>query len=92
MLAEREGLVAEAIRHMACELREYDAQRKEGTVEVLERTVRYLFNHLGRWPTAREAADAAGLTVEEVVDARLRGRPASPSSADVAVGAATPAL
>ena len=88
MLAERDGLVAEAIRQMARELREYDAERRAGIDEVLDRTIPYLFNRLGRWPTAAEAADAAGLTVEEVVEERLRGRPALPSSANAAERAA----
>jgi len=70
--AHHDGLLAEAIRQMARELREYDAQRRAGMDEVLDRTVQYLFNHLGRWPTAGETAQAAGVRVEDVVDDRLR--------------------
>jgi hypothetical protein len=70
--AHHDGLLAEAIRQMARELREYDAQRRAGMDEVLDRTVQYLFNHLGRWPTAGETAQAAGVCVEDVVEDRLR--------------------
>ena len=68
----RDGLVAEAIRQMARELRDYDADRVSGIDETLDRTITWLANHLGRCPTAREVAAAAGLTTEEVVVARLQ--------------------
>lgn len=70
--AHHDGLLAEAIRQMARELRAYDEQRRIGMDEVLDRTVQYLFNRLGRWPTAAEAAEAAGVCVEDVVEDRLR--------------------
>ena len=70
--AHHEGLLAEAIRQMARELRAYDAARTAGMDEVLDRTIQYLFNRLGRWPTAAETAEAAGVCVEDVVEERLR--------------------
>jgi hypothetical protein len=70
--AHHDGLLAEAIRQMARELREYDVKRTAGIDEVLDRTIQYLFNRFGRWPTAAEAAEAAGVCVEDVVDDRLR--------------------
>ena len=70
--AHHDGLLAEAIRQMARELREYDAQRTAGMEETLDRTVQWLFNRHGRWPTAAEAAEAAGVCIEDVVDDRLR--------------------
>jgi hypothetical protein len=88
--AHHEGLLAEAIRSMARELHEHDAYRRNGMDEVLDRTVQYLFNRLGRWPTAAEAAAAAGVSVEDVVEERLRGRPAWPASGALAAGSATP--
>jgi DNA-directed RNA polymerase specialized sigma subunit len=71
----RNGLVAEAIRQMARDLREYDRRRLGDVDEVLARSIVALANRLGRQPTARETADAAGLDVEDVIDARLRRLP-----------------
>lgn len=65
----RDDLVAEAIRQMARELRDYDAERVAGIDKALDRTVAWLSNHLGRCPTAYEVADAAGVSAEEVVEA-----------------------
>ena len=65
-------LVAEAIRQMARELRDYDADRMAGIEETLDGTIASLANRLGRWPTAREVAAVVGVTMEEVVDARMR--------------------
>ena len=64
----RDALVAEAIRQMARDLRDYEASRVADMSEVLDRTTEYLANHLGRCPTAAEVAEAGGVTVEEVLD------------------------
>ena len=64
----RDALVAEAIRQMARDLREYEASRVADMSEVLDRTTEYLANHLGRCPTAAEVAEAGGVSVEEVLD------------------------
>ncbi len=75
--AHRQGLVAEAIRQMAYELHEYERTRVSHADEVLDRTIRWLENRLGRCPTAGEAAFAAGMSVEAVLDvleARRRHR------------------
>jgi hypothetical protein len=68
----RQGIVAEAIRQMARDLREYERERLGDIDEAVERTVVWLTNRLGRYPTANEAADAAGLDVEDVLEAWLR--------------------
>jgi len=64
----RDGLVAEAIRQMARDLREYESSRVADMHEVLDRTTEYLANHLGRCPTAAEVAEAGGVSVEDVLD------------------------
>ena len=66
--AHHDGLLAEAIRHMAHELHEYERTRVSDADEVLERTTEWLTNRLGRCPTATEAAFAAGISVEAVLD------------------------
>ena len=66
--AHHDGLLAEAIRHMARELHEYERTRVSDADEVLERTTEWLRNRLGRCPTAGEAAFAAGMSVEAVLD------------------------
>ena len=65
----RDGLVPAAIRQMARELREYDSACCAGIGEVLDRSVEWLANRLGRCPTAGEAAQASGVRVEDVIDA-----------------------
>jgi DNA-directed RNA polymerase specialized sigma subunit len=65
----RHGIVAEAIRQMARDLREYERERLGDVDEAVQRTVLALTNRLGRFPTAAEAADAAGLDIEDVVEA-----------------------
>jgi len=65
---QRDGLVAEAIRQMARDLREYESSRVADMHEVLDRTTEYLANHLGRCPTAAEVAEAGGVSVEDVLD------------------------
>jgi len=75
--ADRHGLLAEAIRQMARELHEYERRRVSHADETLARTTEWLENRLGRCPTAREAAFAAGMSVEAVLDvleARRRDR------------------
>ena len=74
----RHGLVAEAIRQMARDLRDYERERVGDVEETLDRTIVALTNRLGRSPTAAEVADAAGLEVEDVIDARLRRMPSTP--------------
>jgi len=64
----RDALVAEAIRQMARDLREYEASRVADMSEVLDRTTEYLANRLGRCPTAAELAEAGGVSVEQVLD------------------------
>ena len=64
----RDALVAEAIRQMARDLRVYESSRVADMHEVLDRTMEYLANRLGRCPTAAEVADAGGVSVEEVLD------------------------
>jgi DNA-directed RNA polymerase specialized sigma subunit len=73
------GVVAEAIRQMARDLRAYDQARVGDVDEALDRTVEWLANRLGRCPTAAEAARAAGLDVEDVLDTleAARGRVAT---------------
>ena len=66
--AHRHGLLAEAIRHMARELHEYERTRVSDAGEVLDRSREWLENRLGRCPTAGEVAFAAGLSVEIVLD------------------------
>jgi len=66
--AHRQGLLAEAIRQMAHELHEYERTRVSDADEVLDRTTEWLTNRLGRCPTASEAAFAAGMSVEAVLD------------------------
>ena len=65
----RDGLVPAAIRQMARELREYDRASCADVDEVLDRTVEWLSNRLGRCPTATEAAREAGIRVEDIIDA-----------------------
>jgi hypothetical protein len=69
-----DDLVAEAIRQMARELGEYDAERVARIDETLDRIIDGLAGQLGRCPTAYEVAAVAGVTMEEVVDARMSRR------------------
>lgn len=68
----RHGIVAEAIRQMARDLRDYERERLGDLDEAVDRTVVFLTNHLGRLPTPAETADAAGIEVEDVLEAWLR--------------------
>ena len=69
----RDGLVPAAIRQMARELRDYDRASCADIGELLDRTVEWLANRLGRCPTAEEVAEAAGVRVEDVIDALEAG-------------------
>jgi DNA-directed RNA polymerase specialized sigma subunit len=62
------GLLAEALRTMARDLRDHERQRAAEMGEVLDRTIEFLANRSGRCPTVQEVAIAAGVTVEEVLD------------------------
>jgi hypothetical protein len=72
--AHHEGLLAEALRQMAHELYAYERARLAGMEETVERTVEFMTNRLGRRPTAEEVAVAAGVLVEDVLEARLGAR------------------
>ena len=73
--AHHDGLLAEAIREMARQLHEYERTRVSDAGEVLDRTTEWLSNRLGRCPTANEAAFAADLSVETVLDVLEARRP-----------------
>jgi DNA-directed RNA polymerase specialized sigma subunit len=66
--AKRDGLLAESIRGMAHELGEYERTRIRDIDEVLDRSIEFLCNRLGRCPTAHEVATAGGMTIEEVLE------------------------
>jgi hypothetical protein len=72
---QREGIVAEAIRSMARELRAHEQARTAGIDAVLDRALTGLSGPSGRRPTAREVAAMAGVSVEDVLDAHLATPP-----------------
>jgi hypothetical protein len=65
-------LIRSAIRQMAFDLHEYERARLGDLDEAVDRTVVVLGERLGRHPTAGELATAAGLDVEDVLEAWLR--------------------
>jgi hypothetical protein len=71
----RNGIVAEAIRQMARDLREYERERLGDIDVAVERTVVRLTTARGRHPTAAETAASAGIDVEDVLEAWLRRDP-----------------
>ena len=67
----RNEVVEATIREMARDLRDHEEQRVAAAAATLDATIAWLEAQLGHSPTARTVAAAAGISVEDVLDARL---------------------
>jgi DNA-directed RNA polymerase specialized sigma subunit len=69
--SDRSGLVAEAIRQMARDLERHERARRSGREAAVRRAFAKLAAGRDEAPTARELAQAAGVSVEDVLEERL---------------------
>ena len=67
----RNEVVEAAIREMARDLRVYEEERVAAAMGMLDATIAWLEARLGHSPSARTVAAATGISVEDVLDARL---------------------